>query len=72
MNNWQPIETAPKGGCQILVFNPIRGVEIRQWNTECHAAHPKPFWDHYGVWGKMSNRATQPTHWQPLPEKPCE
>jgi hypothetical protein len=58
---WQPIETAPKDGTDILVFCKIRRVL-------------RGFWDEArgGQWSEWPGRQAIefPTHWQPLPEPP--
>ena len=69
--NWQPIETAPKDGTEVLVFWPY-------WSR-------KPFIAFYsgdvGGWdGERCLSPTHceayaeraPTHWMPLPEPPEE
>lgn len=57
---WLPIETAPKDGTWVLIFE--------EWNTE----KPHKNWTisrfHNGKW---SYRQTfGPTHWMPLPSPP--
>jgi hypothetical protein len=73
---WQPIETAPKDGTNVLLFG--------LWAGEIHGVHDCPSmeigyfsdgsdyegfdWvatggDYYCTWGK-------PTHWMPLPDAP--
>lgn len=62
-DGWQPIETAPKDGSSVLVyegFEPI--VTEGWWDAEDEMWRPSgsrnyPFWH-------------QPTHWQPLPDPP--
>ena len=72
MSKWQPIETAPRDGTRILVFD---GKEI---NT---VDYSEPYYiginKHIEIeesWVQISDsgRATEffPTHWMPLPEPP--
>lgn len=63
MNDWQPIETAPKDGTRVLVNSHWMdatgkrlGVEIAHWREE-------------GYWQCLER---QPTHWMPLPDPPKE
>ncbi len=61
---WQPIETAPKDGVFILVWN-IYGIN-------------EVFWDAYAEWWHhdvefdytFPLRGDLPTHWMPLPAAP--
>lgn len=60
---WQPIETAPKDGTEILLYR--RGVSQGKWrvgmlNGQCA----------WGGDGWFYPRWDQPTHWMPLPEAP--
>jgi len=57
---WQPIETAPKDGTVILVYDETIGVFSANW------------WEIKNAWFAesatvMSKKAT---HWMPLPELP--
>ena len=71
--NWQPIETAPKDGDKIDLYDPIYGRFIDvEW---CHSSplHPDGHWvkdvlDYSGTdlsW-------LEPTHWMPLPTPPTD
>ena len=64
MSEWQPIETAPKDGSEILAF--ARGNRdfygVAQW-AEAQAAFNS-------VAGWFWTFAIRPTHWMPLPEPP--
>jgi len=71
MSDWQPIETAPKDGTEILVFVPpstyTRGyVRSVQWRD-----HDIDFWHvEDNKHGPFPLRGGSPTHWIPLPEPP--
>lgn len=78
MSEWQPIETAPKDGSEILLG--------RSSNTKVYTAHwelepswawksAEPCWavymasdDYYSTY----LHADWPSHWMPLPEPPNE
>lgn len=76
--NWQPIETAPKDGTEILIFRPI-GTQHDPWMFVAT-------WQQCDGCGSvvdggifMSNACvdsyvgtTHATHWMPLPEPPQE
>jgi hypothetical protein len=58
MNEWQPIETAPKDGSEILTFGSI-GIMVVFWRD--------------GFWREKANflgLRNPPTHWMPLPNPP--
>ena len=56
MDNWQPIETAPKDGTEILAWD---GIE-----------HKIARWDEPSGWFLSDWMRCYPTHWQPLPAPP--
>lgn len=68
MNDWQPIETAPKEiGKQILAFVPkegdwgyLLGIVVVKWTGSKYTGWAMP-----GICGLL------PTHWMPLPEEPA-
>lgn len=54
MNGWQPIETAPKNGAEVLAWDGglyIACYQDGRWISQVDA----DFWEHY----------INPTHWQP-------
>lgn len=75
MSCWQPIETAPKDGTQILLFDPSG-----TWDPDLASFSPrvavgawKDFPNGHGEWrGYYSGLSAveEPTHWMPLPEPP--
>lgn len=64
---WQPIETAPKNGTEVLV---CRAYEDETVYAVAHYEGHE--WRDMGDigWGGMTGDDNQPTHWQPLPEPP--
>jgi len=73
MADWQPIETAPKDGTEVLLWGPYCGCPATaQWTGKAWAA----YWDGWRVVEYMSDFGTDyrefdmPTHWMPLPEPP--
>ena len=82
MNEWQPIETAPKDGTRVLLF----GGEQEVWKSQRDSkAGPMVVgWADGTEYGEQAWRFctydsgfygrldTQPTHWMPLPEPPKE
>lgn len=68
--NWQPIETAPKDGTEILIV----GVYPDGMAGNVEAGffdHDSGYWagTYYDGYGYTYNNP-EPTHWMPLPEPP--
>ena len=63
MNQWNPIETAPKDGTPFLVF-----LESELLHSRVHAATFHPNLKTIG--GVFDFDAPKATHWMPLPEPP--
>ena len=59
---WNPIETAPKDGTWLLIYESI-GVNTK-WSA-CDIAH----WSD-DQWANGGDYPVRPTHWMPLPESP--
>lgn len=72
MNEWQPIDTAPKDGGDLLLYCPLRGVVRGSWNICRYHTTPKPYWTHdrEQLYGVRETRSDQPSHWMPLPKAP--
>ena|SRR3990167_3521283 len=87
MSEWQPIETAPKDGTEILVYYEFATVPIvhiarwdddrfDQWEGERFASKA----DKIGWWSYVETSVSQhkldefntPTHWMPLPAPPSD
>lgn len=68
MNNWNPIEEAPKDGQIICVIrdgiHPSKHLPfepcLAKWNSE------DEYWE--DVWGDMQDKDWELTHWMPLPK----
>lgn len=83
-NKWQPIESAPKDGTEILLGKDIASVWIVRngrwvnWRDWCPA--PTEPGEQVDGWWCYRNSVAQemlegiyePTHWMPLPEPPSE
>jgi hypothetical protein len=73
---WQPIETAPKDGTEVLLFYPRyrQGIFIGHFDVSVHMSHGKEtyrsekWWN--GGYGGMFGKEPEPTHWMPLPSPP--
>lgn len=63
---WQPIETAPKDGSEILAYAWAR---YRSYYGVAQWAEANPAFSN-SVAGWFWPFAIRPTHWQPLPEGP--
>ena len=54
--NWQPIETAPKDGTAVLLWDDVR-FEVGLYDLR-------------GGWVDQDFRVLYPSHWMPLPKTP--
>ena len=77
MSEWQPIETAPKDGAPILIWQP-ENAQFDQIN-DCKFDDPRyaiGYWrvwaksEWAAAWGNRNQAHVNPTHWMPLPEPP--
>lgn len=70
MTDWQPIETAPTDGTEVMLSEGWR-VNIGYFEVTVHRTNGKETYRHVG-WryrsASASLRAATPTHWMPLPE----
>ena len=67
MSEWQPIETAPKDGTEVLVWSEHGGVESAYWEAGCYGHSG---WTIYQIRTEIAEPDFPPTHWMPLPEPP--
>jgi hypothetical protein len=79
---WQPIETAPKDGTEILVWREDQGIFLARWTAPCEfltdaecekmgdAADQEDWFAADFVWGYRVEGDLLPTKWRPLPEPP--
>lgn len=64
MQGWQPMETAPKDGTEVLVFSKYEDIVIAKWAE---------WGGRDGGWiVGMEYAVSSPTHWMSLPEPPKE
>jgi hypothetical protein len=75
-STWQPIETAPLDGTDVLLFFPLEGLNHKH-SPQVIIASWRPL-GRYGHSWVFQNRAVRgysseylPTHWQPLPAPPA-
>ncbi len=64
--NWQPIETAPKDGTDILVYNDDGHVYEARYDYDKWRFATA---DQHGC-GCCAGYDDAPTHWMPIPDKP--
>jgi hypothetical protein len=78
-DGWRPIETAPKDGSRILVFDEMAAdnespVVMVAWLNDAERHNRKRFaWCVPGSWQDEQGghcTADRPTHWRPLPAPP--
>lgn len=68
---WLPIETAPKDGTSILLWDGYR-LEVARWGyDDLYDRDPKK-WIYGECYGEYNdyNSVDSPTHWMKLPESP--
>ena len=68
--NWQPIETAPKDGTLVILYDPSEEavcVGVFDFNLWHCADEHQPENGEFGLEGFISGL---PTHWMPLPSPP--
>jgi hypothetical protein len=66
---WQPIETAPRDGRQLLAIDADSQMVVAEWRV---LPDGTCFWEigHSRVPGHYWRLGNQLTHWQPLPPPP--
>lgn len=74
LNEWKPIETAPKDGTHILAFRALIGIRYTNLTNPPTVVH---WWDNPGEEGFYTSvnelepqEPFRATHWMPLPEPP--
>jgi hypothetical protein len=74
VNEWQPIETAPKDGSDILGAWHWSYTDEDTGETESGWCIDKCHWveDENSTGWRASINAARPTHWMPLPDPPKE
>ena len=75
--DWQPIESAPKDGTPVLLFDPVFqrhiGSFVEEWyKTEYVPEHRTYTRQKWVCWSNRTNLDFKPTHWMPLPEPPTD
>lgn len=68
---WRPIETAPKDGTRVLVFDPIHGQRAASLMTSIEDRDEQ--WVYARILGSDAVAfICHPTHWRPLPAPPSD
>lgn len=63
---WRPIESAPKDGRRVLIFNALGNVHVGRWGCRYVGdAGPE-------AWVNEGKYIAVPSHWMPLPAAPSE
>jgi len=75
MGEWQPIETAPRDGTQILLFVSGSRIEIGSWHVDRgYSGNEEPTWlknDYDDSSTGYASTPLTPLYWMPLPEAPA-
>ena len=66
--SWQPIETAPRDGSDVLALFSGGNVSFVRWVFNHRTK--TTFWNDASEWDCYEYENTPPTHWMPLPEPP--
>lgn len=80
--DWQPIETAPKDGTEIIGFRPDQGVFVFRWAwmeefvpKDQNGDPTEDYDDAFACWWHdrwdWLEGELRPTHWMPLPAPPA-
>lgn len=65
VNQWQPIETAPKDGAEVLIYVPDPGEQfVAYWHPQFSA------WLYASTCSGVRVFTKEATHWMPLPPGP--
>lgn len=67
MTQWQPIETAPKDGTEILLFDPDNSDDHNGGVAQGYFSMKD---GGRNEWVSMVFKTCKPTHWMPLPSPP--
>jgi Protein of unknown function (DUF551) len=68
---WQPIETAPKDGTDVLLYLPDADPPVRLGRYVAQGVTRSGHWFSYaGRVKSPRDREIVPSHWMPLPEAP--
>ncbi len=66
---WQPIETAPRDGTEIISFEPS-GHDVKEGWIELVSFRGVSDEDSPGVWEHQEGNRSNPTHWIPMLKGP--
>ena len=72
MTDWQPIETAPRDGTEVLLYDEC-GVTVGSFRADDNFPEDAPLWLDNSYDDFSCGFASIPviaTHWMPLPEPP--
>lgn len=73
MSTWQPIETAPRDGTEILLKIPLQWEEPQ--GRIGSGDYVSAYWFDKSIWRNRLDHwipLYRPTHWMPLPKSPSE
>lgn len=73
---WQPIETAPRDGSAVLLYQKKPHAEVARYESDTNEIevgfYSEEGWRVFGFHGDESERDFAPTHWMPLPQPPAD